>query len=596
MRLRSRIWGRLQGLVLSACLTLGAPHTVGAAEKRDLSGSSPVLTQLQQMTTGVQALQVDQLTAVASQALGLEADSSLKLERTNKLPNGQDIHRYEQTFRGIPVWGERILVIRGANGSVQKLGGTAVYGVAPALVGAMPAMTPEQAVEKARRAANELKGNELKAIRDTNVRQVVYVTDSGTAHSAYEVSFAAVTRGAKERPARPFVILDARDGLVLLAWDGLAEDQQGSGPGGNQKTGRYDYGQGSYPLLEITIEGARCSLKAPNVLTEDMQNKQDGAGKAFEFPCFQNNAREANGAFSALNDAHFFATKIFEMYNAWYGLPPLTFPLHMRVHLGSGLANAYWNGQQMSFGDGNNDMYPLVIADIAAHEVAHGFTEQNSGLIYLLESGGINESFSDMAGEAFEYFLEQTSTSSEKKLPDYLTGANVFKAPNRALRYLCEPEKDGRSIGNVKDYRVGMDVHHSSGIFNKVFCLVARMPEWNPKKAFDVFFLANRTLWTPTSTFRNAAIQSVEAAAALGYDATAVAAAFKEVGIDVAVNTSLLPGCEDKDCPSESQTGGVSVAPQDDADRGCGDAEECAPGATPPGTSKDRARRSRIHQ
>ena len=129
-------------------------------------------------------------------------------------------------------------------------------------------------------------------------------------------------------------------------------------------------------------------------------------------------------------------------------------------------------------------------------------------------------------------------------------------------------------------------MHHSSGIFNKVFCLLATTPGWDPKKAFDVFFLANRTLWTPTSTFRNAAIQSVEAAAALGYDATAVAAAFKEVGIDVAVNTILLPpDCEDKDCPSQSQTGGVSVAPQDDAD-----------GATPLGTSKDRARRSRIHQ
>ena len=43
--------------------------------------------------------------------------------------------------------------------------------------------------------------------------------------------------------------------------------------------------------------------------------------------------------------------------------------------------------------------YPLTGRDIIGHEAAHGFTEQNSGLIYQYQSGGMNEAYSDMAGE-----------------------------------------------------------------------------------------------------------------------------------------------------------------------------------------------------
>lgn len=58
----------------------------------------------------------------------------------------------------------------------------------------------------------------------------------------------------------------------------------------------------------------------------------------------------------------------------------------------------------MSFGDGR-DFYPLVSLDVAGHEVTHGFTEQHSGLEYHDQSGALNESLSDMAGQAARAYL-----------------------------------------------------------------------------------------------------------------------------------------------------------------------------------------------
>ncbi len=91
----------------------------------------------------------------------------------------------------------------------------------------------------------------------------------------------------------------------------------------------------------------------------------------------------------------------------------------MRVHYGRGYENAFWDGRQMTFGDGKNYFYPLVSLDVVSHEVSHGFTEQNSGLIYANQSGGINESFSDIAGEAAEFY------NSGKN--DWLVGETIFK-------------------------------------------------------------------------------------------------------------------------------------------------------------------------
>lgn len=169
---------------------------------------------------------------------------------------------------------------------------------------------------------------------------------------------------------------------------------------------------------------------------------------------------------------------------------------------------------------------------MAAHEVSHGFTEQNSGLVYSGQSGGINEAFSDMAGEAAEFYMKGSN--------DWLVGAQIFKG-NGSLRYFEDPTRDGRSIGHAADYQEGMDVHHSSGVYNRAFYLLATSSGWNTRKAFEVFLLANRLYWGANTNYQQGACGVSRATADLGYSQADVARAFQTVGVDASCGTTPPP-------------------------------------------------------
>jgi Zn-dependent metalloprotease len=239
--------------------------------------------------------------------------------------------------------------------------------------------------------------------------------------------------------------------------------------------------------------------------------------------------KQINGGFAPMNDAQYFGSVVFAMYQDWYGMRPISQKLKMWVHYGNEFENAGWDGSEMKYGDGRTTFYPLVSLDVTAHEVSHGFTEQHSGLIYQYQSGGINEAFSDMAGIAAVYFQTGAPTSV-----DYRIAESLFKAPNQALRYMCNPPQDGASIDSAKNYTDSLDVHYTSGVFNnKAFCLLSKKPGWDIRKAFEIFLNANRDYWTPSATFVSAATGVIDAALDRGYSTADVADAFAAVDIQV---------------------------------------------------------------
>ena len=214
------------------------------------------------------------------------------------------------------------------------------------------------------------------------------------------------------------------------------------------------------------------------------------------------------------------------MYNQWYNdtvIQRSIGQLRMRVHYRSNYENAVWDGRQMSFGDGRVKFHPLVSLDVVAHEVSHGYTQKTSGLEYRYQSGGMNEAFSDMAGEATEYFLRSKN--------DWKIGYDIFKATGKALRYMDNPELDSKSISHTSKYYRGMNVHYSSGIYNKAFHLLSNKPSWGIKKAFEVFLKANEVYWSQRSTFNQGACGVIKAAKNAKYSTDDVACAFKEVGV-----------------------------------------------------------------
>ncbi|HET7842575.1 MAG TPA: M4 family metallopeptidase [Xanthomonadales bacterium] len=455
-----------------------------------------------------------------AELIGLDANSSLAVIRTETDVDGTQHIRYQQMHRGIPVWGEQVVVAQDKNGVVRSLFGRMAQGLDSEIVSRSAAITPETAAGIARARTLGSRVSAMTVERETN-RQMIYIGDDDRAHLAYVVSFFADSPQGGN-PTRPFVIVDAQSGAVLKRWEGLTHALVGTGPGGNAKTGQYEWGSGGrYGFNDVTQSGTTCTMNNTSVKSVNLNGGSSGT-TAFSYTCPRNTVKAINGAYSPINDAHFFGGVITKMYPAYTGYNALSFQLVMRVHYSSSYENAFWDGSTMSFGDGASTFYPLVSVDVAGHEVSHGFTEQHSNLTYSGQSGGMNEAFSDMGGEATEYYWKGSN--------DFLVGPEVFKSSG-ALRYMNNPPQDGGSIDNASQYNSGLDVHYSSGVYNKAFYLLATKPGWNTPTAFKVFARANAVYWTPSSTFNSGACGVESAATDLGLTKADVTAAFSSVGV-----------------------------------------------------------------
>ncbi|MDK2597307.1 M4 family metallopeptidase [Pseudoalteromonas obscura] len=487
--------------------------TAGAAQKQYLNIQNNLNVMLQSGSPSV-------LSTPAAQLIGLSATDSLKVLKTFKHKNGAVTHRYQQMYQGLPVIGDTVSLTFDEQGLFKHAHGAAVYGIEGDLSSVKPSLQLAQA--KTMLHANQSSTQEaLQKFHEAD-QLGVWIDKNNQARLVYEVSY--VTYG--ESPSRPYQIIDANTGELLVSYDNI-QHANATGPGGNQKTGRYNYGT-DYGHLDVSQSGNTCTMNNANVKTIHLNHGSSGSS-AHSFTCPENTVKEINGAYSPLNDAHYFGNVVFNMYNDWLGTAPLSFQLQMRVHYSNNYENAFWDGRSMTFGDGKDRFYPLVSLDVSAHEVSHGFTEQNSGLVYRNKSGGLNEAFSDMAGEAAEFYMKGTN--------DWLVGQDIFKATG-ALRYMNDPTKDGRSIDHQNNFTSGMDVHHSSGVFNKAFYHLATTTGWDTKKAFLVMAKANQMYWTASTDWDLAGNGVMDAACDLGYNPDDVKAALAQVG----VNSQLSSG------------------------------------------------------
>ncbi|MDO6546317.1 M4 family metallopeptidase [Pseudoalteromonas carrageenovora] len=418
--------------------------------------------------------------------------------------------KMQQHFAGVPIWGQQITV----QSSNQHISGFFAKNISLKSLNntANSQFDEYSAVNALLIKAKLVDSTSYKVI---NNQRYIYI-DNGAAHFVRLIELDVTENGVEKKPIG---LVSESDYRVFKLWNNI-HSAHGTGPGGNTKTGQYEYGTDT-EALDITQRDGMCFLENDKVKTVTMESGFEPS-EAYSFACDRNTHKEVNGAFSPLNDAHAFGTAVFDMYQQWYNTAPLTFQLLMRVHSGNNWENATWNGQAMTFGDGADNFYPLVSLDIVSHEVSHGFTSQNSNLIYSDQSGGINESFSDMAGETAEYFLRGET--------DWLSGADISKI-DPALRYFETPSLDGLSIDRASDYYSGMDVHFSSGVFNRAFFLLSNTTGWDPKKAFEIMLFANQNYWVNSSDFIDGACGAINSAIDLRYSANDVISAFNEVGV-----------------------------------------------------------------
>jgi thermolysin len=117
--------------------------------------------------------------------------------------------------------------------------------------------------------------------------------------------------------------------------------------------------------------------------------------------------------------------------------------LRLVVHAGPRVANAFWDGRHAIFGDGDGaSRLPLAAAlDVVGHEIFHGVTDSEVGLIYEGQPGALSESLSDLFGS----FIEQDAGLDGG---DWLFGGAVADPP---FRDLSRPWTTGNPA-HMRDY------------------------------------------------------------------------------------------------------------------------------------------------
>jgi Zn-dependent metalloprotease len=182
-----------------------------------------------------------------------------------------------------------------------------------------------------------------------------------------------------------------------------------------------------------------------------------------------------------------FIREFYKTYMNWLSYDNAGSDLHLNVHFSRNYNNAFWDGDDMVFGDGDGVIFTNFgnSLDVTGHELTHGVVQYTAGLIYNGQSGALNEHMADVFGVAIRQQVE--GQSSDPLNANWLVGDSIMgptlqgqairnmKAPGTAYNneYMGQdPQPD-----HMDNYYYGSGdnygVHINSGIPNKVFYLVS---------------------------------------------------------------------------------------------------------------------------
>jgi Zn-dependent metalloprotease len=149
------------------------------------------------------------------------------------------------------------------------------------------------------------------------------------------------------------------------------------------------------------------------------------------------------------------------------------------VHFSVDYNNAFWNGTQMVYGDGDGNIFVdfTKASDVIGHELTHGVTQYSAQFAYSDEPGGLNESVSDVFGSMFRQWRKGQTVAQA----DWLIGKEILGPGAKARGFKCLRDMSNPAAAHClapqpahfSDYQPGMDPHESSGIPNAAFCKAA---------------------------------------------------------------------------------------------------------------------------
>ncbi len=278
----------------------------------------------------------------------------------------------------------------------------------------------------------------------------------------------------------------------------------------------------------------------------------------------------------AVDEAYDGAGATYDLFQEVYGRNSIDdrgMVIESTVHYRLGYDNAFWNGRQMIYGDGDEDLPEdqrlfnrfTISPDVIAHELTHGITQFEAGLLYRDQPGALNESISDVFGALCnQYKLQETAEES-----DWLIGKGLFteNVNGQAIRSMKEPGTAyndpviGKDIqpGHMRDFVKTIEdsggVHINSGIPNHAFYVVSiEIGGYAWEKAGRIWYVALTDKLSGDSDFQDAANLTYETAGELygknSLEQQAVLTGWAEVGITVDIG--LGNGDDDEDDSSDS--------------------------------------------
>ncbi|MGM0923495.1 MAG: M4 family metallopeptidase [Bacillota bacterium] len=452
---------------------------------------------------------------------------------------GGDVVRLQQVYGGIPVWGSTQAARVDDNGVLQAVSGTFSKDLDKKI-------GKQLSKKKSLKQAIELAETDLgftPVYEQKPSAELVIYPMADTAVYAYHVNLNFLS----PEPGNYQYFINAETGAVINKYNSIdtagktnpsltGTNTVGSGIGvlGDSKTLNTLLSSGYYYLQDNT--------RGSGVFTYDAQNRQRTPGTLWKDADNNLNASYDRAAV----DAHYYAGLTYDYYKNTFNRNSYDnqgAALNSTVHYGRSYNNAFWNGAQMVYGDGDGTTFiPLSGSlDVVAHELTHAVTDFSSDLVYQYESGALNEAISDIFGTLAEYY--------DNNNPDFEIGEDIYTPAKSgdALRSMSDPTKYGDPDHYSKRYTGTSDnggVHINSGIINKAAFLLSQggthygvtVSGVGTSKMGAIFYRANTVYFTSSTNFSQAKAGAVQAAKDLygstSPEVTSVVNAFNAVGIN----------------------------------------------------------------
>jgi Zn-dependent metalloprotease len=525
-------------------------------------------------------------------AHGLGADHGFAMGNQHPGMNGTQIARVDHTFKGVRVFSSESVVVTNNAGDIlsesvadRRSGLAKNMNVNPsvsakaAIDGVVAAIAPNgvhlvqpsaeliifPVMTQVRTASA---GN--KADSELNAVDVADVVDH------YELAYLVHTRMSSGSKAMMHdSVVSATSGSLLDQWSMM---HTVVGTGNSQYNGvvpiQTTLSGSSYTMLDTTrgtggkfggmaITDAAHSSSSSPTSGNPYTNSTNvwGDGKNYIAGGSDTNA---NGQTAAVNALWGLMNTYDGMKNVmgWASLDGKNTATYIAVHVGTAYDNAFYTDtcKCMYIGDGSS-FYSLGSIDVIGHEMGHGVTAATSNLTYRGESGGLNESSSDINGEMIEAYARAGGTGTV--IPagnDWMMGVEISKT-GQPLRWMWKPSKDGASADAWSKSVTRLDVHNSSGPNNRMFYFLSQgsnatstsemyskyltslphnMTGIGNDKAYRIWFNANTTKFTSATNYADARLKMIASAEQLygvgSKESTAVKRAYAaiNVGADVA--------------------------------------------------------------